>query len=70
MNVRHRLRIEADNGREVLFVCPETDCGRRVVVNRSGDLVVLVQGDFLAFHSGGTAGLQLGRIQPEQRESA
>jgi hypothetical protein len=51
--------VEADNGEEILFVCPVAGCGRRLIVKRSGDLIVLVQGDFFAFHVGGTAGLAI-----------
>ena len=54
---QHRMDVEADNGDEVLLVCPLPECGRRVVIKRSGGLVVLDRGDFFATHSGGTAGL-------------
>lgn len=53
MNPRHRMVLEADNGAEVLFVCPHDGCGRRIVLKRSGGLVVIDRGDFFAFHSGG-----------------
>ncbi|RZT27642.1 hypothetical protein EV649_1413 [Kribbella sp. VKM Ac-2569] len=53
MNAQHRMVIEADNGAEVLFVCPHEGCGRRLVLKRSGGLVVLDRGDFFALHSGG-----------------
>jgi hypothetical protein len=59
MNPTHPLTVEADDGVEVLFACPVEGCGRRVVVSRLGRLTVLQQGDFFAFHSGGTAGLEL-----------
>ncbi|HEX6578814.1 MAG TPA: hypothetical protein VF082_10630 [Jiangellaceae bacterium] len=55
----HRLTMEADNGHEVLFACSVESCGRRLVVKRSGDLVVLDRGDFFAHHAGGTPGLEL-----------
>ena len=55
----HELSIEADNGDEVLFACPHEGCRRRLVVKRSGGLVVLDQGDFWARHSGGTPGLRV-----------
>ena len=55
----HELRIEADNGDEVLFACQHEGCGRRVVVKRSGGLVVIDQGDFWATHAGGTPGLRV-----------
>jgi len=59
MNPVHRLTIEADDGVEVVFVCPVESCARRVVVKRSGGLVVLDRGDFFTLHSGGTSGLEL-----------
>lgn len=59
MHPTHPLAIEADDGVEVLFVCPVEGCGRRVVVSRRGRLTVLAQGDFYAFHTGGTPGLEL-----------
>jgi hypothetical protein len=59
MHPTHPLTIEADDGVEVLFACTVEGCGRRVVVSRRGRLTVLDQGDFFAFHVGGTAGLEL-----------
>jgi hypothetical protein len=59
MTATHRLNIEADNGDEVLFVCATQSCGRRLVVKRSGGLVVLDRGDFFARHAGGTEGLAI-----------
>jgi hypothetical protein len=59
MNTSHRLMIEADNGDEVLFVCPVEGCQRRLVVKRSGGFVVLDAGDFFAFHTGCTDGLRI-----------
>lgn len=50
---QHRMTIEADNGAEVLLVCPEPGCGRRVVLKRAGGMVVVARGDFFAQHSGG-----------------
>jgi hypothetical protein len=55
----HRMLIEAQNDAEILFVCPEDGCGRRLVLKRSGGLTVIDQGDFFALHSGGTEGLEL-----------
>ncbi|MGQ0573739.1 MAG: hypothetical protein ACT4RN_05975 [Pseudonocardia sp.] len=60
MDAVHRLTIEADNGDEVLFGCPEPGCGRRLVVRRTGGLVVLHRGDFHARHAGGSDGLDVG----------
>jgi len=59
MDPVHLLTIEADNGADVLFVCPVESCGRRVVLKRSGDLTVLDRGDFFALHVGGATGLEL-----------
>ncbi|WP_328997731.1 hypothetical protein OHA18_25090 [Kribbella sp. NBC_00709] len=53
MYTQHKMVIEADNGAEVLFVCPHDSCGRRLVLKRSGGLVVLDRGDFFALHFGG-----------------
>ena len=59
MNLVHLLTIEADNGADVLFVCPVESCRRRVLVKRSGDLTVLDRGDFFALHAGGTGGVEM-----------
>lgn len=56
---KHRMILEGDNGAEYLFVCPHDGCGRRLVLKRSGGLVVLDRGDFFALHSGGTEGLEI-----------
>jgi hypothetical protein len=53
------MTLDSDNGEELLFVCPHRECGRRLVLKRSGGLVVLDQGDFFAQHSGGTEGLEV-----------
>jgi hypothetical protein len=59
MNPQHRMILDSDNGEELLFACPHEGCGRRLVLKRSGGLVVLDQGDFFALHSGGTEGLAI-----------
>ena len=59
MQTSHQLTIEADNGDEVLFVCSTESCGKRLVVKRSGGLVVLDHGDFFAAHSGGSPGINM-----------
>jgi hypothetical protein len=64
MNELHHLTIEADDGMDVLFVCPVDGCGRRVVVRRSGELIVLDKGDFYALHVGGTSGLEISPAVP------
>jgi hypothetical protein len=55
----HRVTMDADNGDEVLFACSVESCGRRLVVKRSGGLVVLERGDFFARHVGGNDGLDI-----------
>ena len=59
MYPKHRMNLEADNGGELLFACPHEGCGRRLVLKRSGGLVVLSHGDFFALHSGGMEGLEI-----------
>jgi len=53
MDAVHVLNIEADNGQEILFVCPDVDCGRRLVLKRAGEMIVIERGDFFARHVGG-----------------
>jgi len=59
MNPRHQMILEGDNGAEQLFVCPHEGCGRRLVIKRSGGLIILDRGDFFALHYGGTPGLEI-----------
>jgi hypothetical protein len=47
------MHVEADNGAEILFVCPEQDCGRRFVLQRGAGIVVIDRGDLRARHVGG-----------------
>jgi len=70
MNPVHHLTIEADDGMDVLFVCPVQGCGRRVVVRRSGELIVLDKGDFYALHVGGTNGLEISFVVPQDRRAS
>lgn len=49
MSRQHLMVIGADNGDSVLIACPE--CGRRVVLKRCGEMVVLDRGDIVAGHS-------------------
>ena len=70
MNPVHHVRIEADDGEDVLFVCPVEGCGRRLVVRRSGGLVVLDRGDFSALHVGGTNGLEISSVAPRDRRAS
>jgi hypothetical protein len=47
----------AENGAEVLFVCTDERCGRRVVVGKSRPrLTVIDRGDFSARHTGSLGG--------------
>lgn len=59
MNPQHRMTLDSYSGEELLFVCQHEGCGRRLVLMRSGGLVVLDRGDFFALHSGGTEGLEI-----------
>jgi hypothetical protein len=70
MNPVHELTVEADDGMDVLFVCPDEGCGRRVVVRRSGELIVLDKGDFYALHVGGTNGLEIWPVVPEDHQAS
>jgi hypothetical protein len=71
MSTHHRMTLEAGNGEEFLFVCHHDGCGRRLVLQRSGGLVVLDRGDFFALHSGGTSGLLVSAdVPPDQALSA
>lgn len=56
---KHHMNLEAGNGDEVLLACPEPGCGRRVVLQRGGRIVVLARGDFFALHSGGRGDLEI-----------
>lgn len=51
------MTVAAQDEFGVLFVCPEHACGRRLRISRGGDLDVIEQGDFHAFHEGGTGSL-------------
>jgi hypothetical protein len=56
----HQMHVEADNGVEILFVCPEQGCGRRFVLQRGGGLVVIDRGDLHARHVGGFGSISIG----------
>jgi len=53
------MTIEQDNGDEVLLVCPVGDCGRRLVLSRSGAFTVISRGDFHATHVAGSGGIAI-----------
>ena len=59
MQNTHRFAIDSDNGEDIVMVCPDESCRRRIVISRSEGLVVIDQGDFFALHTGGTAGLRI-----------
>ena len=51
--MEHRMDLVQNNGIELLFVCPEEDCGRKVILNTAdrSRLTVLEQGDPMITHS-------------------
>jgi hypothetical protein len=55
----HHMRVEADDGRDIVFACPEADCGRRFLLRRAGGYMVLDPGDVNVRHVGGTANVSL-----------
>lgn len=59
MDAVHVLNVESDNGQEILFTCPEAECRRRLVLKRSGGMVVIDRGDFFARHVGSTGPVNL-----------
>jgi len=66
MQRHHQMFVEAENADELLFVCPEVECGRRIVIKREGGFVVIEQGDFFAQHSGGSGGAEISAISVNQ----
>jgi hypothetical protein len=70
MNAMHHLTIEADDGLDVLFVCPAEGCGRRVVMRRPCELIVLDKGDFSALHVGGINGLEISSVVSGDRRAS
>jgi hypothetical protein len=63
MNV-HRMTCEGENAAEVLFVCGDERCGRRIVVGKSRPrLVVIDQGDPSASHIGSRGGVFVDRTE-------
>jgi hypothetical protein len=55
----HHMQVEADDGRDIVFACPEADCGRRFLLRRAGGYMVLDQGDVNVRHVGGTGNVSL-----------
>ena len=56
----HEMACEAETASEVLFVCKDEACGRRVVVGKSRPrLTVIDRGNFSARHTGSLGGLAM-----------
>ncbi|MFC3744487.1 hypothetical protein [Paractinoplanes deccanensis] len=56
----HEMVCEAENAHEVLFVCTDDACGRRVVVGKARPgLTVIDRGDFSARHVGSLGGISI-----------
>lgn len=54
----HEMTCEAETPSEVLFVCTDETCGRRVVVGKSRPrLAVIDRGDFSVRHAGSLGGV-------------
>jgi hypothetical protein len=60
----HEMVCEAENAQEVLLVCTEASCGRRVVVGKSRPrLTVIDRGDFSARHAGSLGGISIEGVE-------
>jgi hypothetical protein len=55
----HHMQVEADDGQDIVFACPEADCGRRFLLRRAGGYMVLDRGDINVQHVGGTSNVAL-----------
>jgi hypothetical protein len=59
----HRMVCEGENAADVLFVCTDEACGRRVVVGKNRPrLVVIDHGDFSASHIGSLGGVHIDEV--------
>ena len=59
----HQMASEAETSSEVLFVCLDEACGRRVVVGKSRPrLTVIDRGDFLVRHAGSLGGMAIDQV--------
>ncbi|MFC7529182.1 hypothetical protein [Actinoplanes sp. GCM10030250] len=59
----HKMICEAENATDVLFVCADEACGRRVVVGKSRPrLTVIDQGDFDAQHTGSLGAISIDAV--------
>jgi hypothetical protein len=60
----HEMVCEAETAAEVLFVCADEACGRRVVVGKSRPrLTVIDRGDFSARHVGSLGGVVIDDVR-------
>lgn len=60
----HEMYCEAETAAEVLFVCRDEACGRRVVVGkRHPRLTVIDRGDFAVPHFGSLGGLVIDGVE-------
>jgi hypothetical protein len=60
----HQMRCEAETAAEVLFVCRDEACGRRVVVGKSRPrLTVIDRGDFSVPHVGSIGGVVIDGVE-------
>jgi hypothetical protein len=56
----HQMASEAETSSEVLFVCLDEACGRRVVVGKSRPrLTVIDRGNFSVRHAGSLGGVAM-----------
>jgi hypothetical protein len=59
----HEMVCEAETAAEVLFVCADEACGRRVVVGKFRPrLTVIDRGDFSARHAGSLGGVVIDEV--------
>jgi hypothetical protein len=59
----HEMACEAETASEVLFVCLDESCGRRVVVGKSRPrLTVIDRGNFSVRHAGSLGGVAMDEV--------
>jgi len=60
----HEMVCQAETAAEVLFVCTDDACGRRVVVGKHRPrLVVIDRGDFTTRHAGSLGGVTIDDVE-------
>ena len=60
----HEMVCDAETAAEVLFVCTDEVCGRRVVVGKDRPrLVVVDRGDFSIRHTGSLGGVSMDGVR-------